>query len=512
MLSMRKLLFALSTIIVLVPATILAFRESTRLAHPRHNVVPSFPTAHASRQQAVLAVKPQDPGRIFAAGAIGLSLEADELSTRDVDANNGSLNLLMRQLGPGVLRLGGSSLDYSWWTSNNEAPPTWAKSTITPADLVILRRLLIASNWRAILGVDLGHFEPHRAANEAATAEHILGSHLLGIEIGNEPNAYAISRQKLRPPSYDVNDYLDELNTYSVAIHAAAPQIGLYGPDVSSQTWLPTIASDPAIPFTAITQHYDPTTYSVPEATCKGTPVPTAGELLSTRVREQEDTTLAALVEAGDKAHRETRITETNTTASCDTDGGPATSPVFASALWSLDWSLRAASYGVAGLNFHGYVGRCGPNTVSPICASGYAAEARGQVTPQPEYYGLLAAKQLEGGSFLPVDITGPNSLAAVTAYATRRPNGNVILAIDNSGTTRFGDLRLSVPGYRRATSQSLAAPSLSATTDVTFGGASLASAQNVRRHSRSLRRRGEMFVLDVAPTSAYIVTLTPRS
>jgi hypothetical protein len=454
----------------------------------------------------VLTVEPNHSGSAFALGAVGLSIEAQELATRDLNASHESLVVLMRLLGPGVLRIGGNSLDSSWWTSNDKQPPAWATSVVTLADLVSLRGLLAATDWRVILGVDLGHFDPTRAANEARVAEHILGSRLLGIEIGNEPNDYGA--HGLRPSSYNPNNYLEDVAAYSATIPDAVPKIRLYGPDLPSPVWSSVITSAKDTPFVAITEHYYPTLYNIPNNGCKGTPVPTALELLSVQVRERENATLQALVEAGAINHRETRISETNSTGSCDADGGPATSPVFVSALWSLDWSLRAASAGVAGLNFHGYFGRCVPDAVSPICAPGDAAEARGQVVARPIFYGLLAARQLEGGHFVPVQVQGQGALSDLSAYATTQPKNKITLAIDNFATDGSTSVLLKVPGYPEATSERLIAPSLSATSGVTFGHASLNADAVFRPSGTTIPKVDGAFRLRLSPTSAVIITL----
>ena len=123
----------------------------------------------------------------------------------------------MRLLGPSVLRVGGNSVDLSWWTSNGEPPPPWATSTVTPADLSALRGLLTATGWRVLLGVNLGHFEPSRAVDEARYAKRILGKSLLGIEIGNEPDDFG-KKPKLRAPTYSVGEYLQEADAYSQAL------------------------------------------------------------------------------------------------------------------------------------------------------------------------------------------------------------------------------------------------------------------------------------------------------
>lgn len=493
------LLVTALTLILLLPGS-----ASTR-------ALPHADSRPAAARRINLTVTSAHPGKEFALGAIGLSIETEELTTQALSADQKSLVALMRLLGPGVLRIGGNSLDSSSWTSDDKQPPAWATSVVTPAALFNLRDLLAATDWRVILGVDLGHFDPASAAHEAHVAESILGSRLLGFEIGNEPNGYGIPLVNLRSDSYSADDYLKEVAIYSTAMRAAAPGVRLYGPDLGtnpSKAWLSAITSDKSPPFTAITQHYYPTTYSVSKGVCKGTPVPTALDLLSSRVREQENATLQTIVGTADLAHRETRISETNDTSSCDKAGGPATSPVFASALWSLDWALRATSAGVAGLNFHGYIGRCLPEGFGPICALDHAATTAGRVIARPEYYGLLAARQLEGGRFIPVEISGENASDDLTAYATEHSRGVITLAVDNFATKGKTSFILHVPGYDKAAGEPLTAPSVSATSNVTFGHRSIDAAGLLKPTGTTISKIDGAFRLELAPSSALVVTL----
>ncbi|HXB63885.1 MAG TPA: hypothetical protein VNV42_03305 [Solirubrobacteraceae bacterium] len=460
----------------------------------------------------VLTIQPKHPGKGFAEGAIGLSIETRELATSDLSASDKSLVELMRLLGPGVLRIGGNSLDDSWWTSGNEPAPTWAKSVIVPTDLGRLRGLLAATGWRAILGVNLGHFEPVRAANEAEVAEGTLGARLLGFEIGNEPSDYEHPHIGLRANAYSANDYLGELNTYSAAMRASVPTISFYGPDLGSSTsesWLWPVASQSGTLFSSIDVHYYPTHYSVAKGACEAAPVPTASELLSPEVRENENAELQVMIKAGELAHRGVRISETNDTSSCDLPGGPATSPVYASALWSLDWSLRAASAGIVGLNFHGYLGRCMPESFAPICEPTNGHVGLGRVAPRPEYYGLLAARQLEGGRFIPTHLTSPSPLPNLVAWATVTPRGTVRVAIENFSTEGAAPISIPASGYA-ATYHMLAGPSIEATSGVTFGGVGVTAAGRWQPGRRQLScRRGSCRIV-VGPANAAIVTLRP--
>jgi hypothetical protein len=477
-------------------------------ANSQHRESPTRDVVRSAGQLAILNITASRLGAHFAPGAVGLSLETNELSTGELNDKHKPLVALMRRLGPGVLRFGGGSVDESWWTSSGEAPPSWTKSTITPADLTALRQLLDATGWRTILGINLGHFNPTRAADEARAAESILGARLLGFGIGNEPDKYSDPVVRLRSSSYNAKDYLHELATYGVAIRAAAPNSQFYGPDLSSQYWLPAIAANRSISFTGITMHYYPTSYSIPKGACKGTSVPSALSLLSAQTRERENATLQTLVAAGTLAERETRISETNTTSSCDYHGGPDTSPVFASALWSLDWILRAASLGISGINFHGDFGECAPDTFSPICAKHDRGGRAEQVIARPEYYGLLAARELEGGSFIPVEPTGQFTVGSFTAYATVHSQDEITLAIDNFATKKRTNFLLSVPGYDRATYQRLTGSSLRATRGVTFGHASFNTRGILRPSKTTIPLTASGFLLEVPPESGIIVTL----
>lgn len=71
----------------------------------------------------ILKVDTKQPGNVFDHGAVGLSVDANELDSGDLSANHPSLVHLMRLIGPSVLRIGGDSVDESWWTSNDEPPP-----------------------------------------------------------------------------------------------------------------------------------------------------------------------------------------------------------------------------------------------------------------------------------------------------------------------------------------------------------------------------------------------------
>jgi hypothetical protein len=452
---------------------------------------------------AVLRVDTRRPGNEFAPGAVGLSIEARELSSRRLSVGHPGLVRLMRLLGPAVLRIGGNTVDFSWWTSSREPAPPWASNTVTPTDLAALRGLLRATGWRVLLGVDLGHFEPARAADEARYAKEILGSSLLGIEIGNEPNGYASKQVGLRTPSYGVNQYLPEAQAYRQALMTATPGVAIYGPASGGAQWLTQMGSS-AHRFTVLTQHYYPIkACSITESHLS--PRPTATELLSPVARELEDQMLQTLALAGSVTGRPTWMGETN---SVGCSGSAYASPQFAGALWSLDWSLRAVSSGVQGLSFHSTLGACSSFSYSPVCAPDRESAQAGDVEARPAYYGLLAARQLEGGRFLPTRLIARSPLPNFTTWATLAPDGTVRIVIDNLATTGLAQ-PVSIPtvGYT-VTEETLSGPSIEASSGIAFAGASVNAAGQWRRGSARLLRARHTARVIVHPASAVIVTL----
>jgi hypothetical protein len=473
----------------------------------------TFACARAARTAArtssvVLSVETDRPGVEFAPGSVGLSMGTQELSSGHLNAEHHRLVRMLRLLGPSVLRVGAGTVDFSWWTSTGESPPPWAKSTVAPSDLIALHRLLVATGWRALLGVNLGHFEPARAAEEARYAQEILGSGLAGIEVGNEPDEYSNNKIDLRPPSYDVEEYLTEADAYTRAIRAAAPGVSVYGPATSGTQWLTKMGAGVGM-FNVVTQHYYATSTCPHLPSNSDKPPPTAAGLLSPAVREQENETLSALTRAGVVAGRPTLIGETNS-VSCK--GSISASPVFASALWSLDWVLRAASSGVTGLYFHGWLTGCGRESYSPICVSGDAAEASaGDVEAQPEYYGLLAASRLEGGRFVPTHVTAAGPLPDLTSWATVGPGGAVRIAIDDFAAAGPAEtVSIPVSGYR-AVEEQLTAPSVVARTGIALGAAAVNSVGEWRPRPVGLRRVDGFARIVVPPASAVLVTLRPK-
>ncbi len=137
-------------------------------------------------------------------------------------------------------------------------------------------------------------------------------------------------------------------------------------------------------------------------------------------------------------------------------------------------------------------------------------AARAGEVTAQPEYYGLLAARQLEGGRFVPTGLTAPNKLPNLTAWATLAPNGRLRVAIDNLATTGPAQpVSISVPGYTIAGEESMIGPSPSARGAIVLGAARVTAEARWQPKGTSADHTNPIVM---RPASATIVTLSPTS
>ena len=179
----------------------------------------------------------------------------------------------------------------------------------------------------------------------------------------------------------------------------------------------------------------------------------------------------AITVAAAGKLHVPYRMTEGNT---CYQGGKPGVSDVFAAALWAADYALFLASHGYAGINLHGGGGKAVGNSLGghlpgeDLLPAGEAAShprpfytpianIEGQYVAEPDFYGLLFAHQMAGGTVIPVEFD-PGGVNA-TAYAVTLPSGQKMVAVINKDETQ--PLHLDLPGYSVA--QQLTAPSLTA-------------------------------------------------
>src|ERR1700678_1765845 len=240
------------------------------------------PPAVAQTAPPVITISSATTGTSLTEASAGLSFEASGLALPGFTA--GDLASYLDTISPSsVMRIGGNTVDETFWTSTGQAAPSWSIATIPPADLTALAGLAQASGWKVILGVNLKEYDPAAAANEAQHAQAALGSSLRAIEIGNEPDLYSQYES-------DPSQYLTDFAAYVSAIEQAAPGVPIEGtaaagaPDGSfQQAFVSAQEALPAPEIDELTSHYYPLTGS----TCGGSP--TIAELLGTTVRDDEN-------------------------------------------------------------------------------------------------------------------------------------------------------------------------------------------------------------------------------
>jgi hypothetical protein len=445
---------------------------------------------------ASMTINPSQVGAPLERHFVGLSLEAVDLNSPGF--HPGTLVRYLRSLGQGVLRIGGNSSDETFWTSTSETPPSWSEGTLTPASLAELATVARRSGWKVILGVNLKHYDPARAANEVTYASEELGSSLIGVEIGNEANYYYSSE----------SSYWTDFESYVTAIRAAVPGAPIVGPDTGHEafSFLDAFANDEAIhtDITELTHHWYPT------SACDGGTV-TIPELLSASARQQSQSAADLVVGLARKLGVPAAIDETN---SVDCGGMSGVSDRYAAALWSLDYGLLLAREGISEANFHGTIGPCdGAPAYTPMCAPTEADAQAGDMTARPEYYGLLALHLIGTGNF--VAVGNPDS-ANVRAYAVKNGGKLTVVLDDVQDPASYGPTAVTLhlgAAYRAARQTVLttsSASGLAASGGITLGGHSVRADGTLPAPIQTpLTVQGTTLRVTVAPGSAAIITLT---
>jgi hypothetical protein len=461
--------------------------------------------------RSVITIDPAHPFGRMPADFVGLSYEMRELSaqcttgdcTGNFDATRGNLVALYRNLGASNVRIAGNQLDRDtlWVPAGQQPPdplPAWTADVVTPADIARLDQLLRRTGWKAEVGINLAHYDPALAADEAQRLASLLGPRLAGVECGNEPNHYASNGYRSAPYGYPEHRQDWE---------ACADLVGdspIAAPDLSTPTgtvdWFTQFAEAERDRIDMLTIH-------------NYTGATTVTQLLSAQVRASELDDVAPQLATAQALGLPIRLDETNSAVG----GGIAgVSDVYASALWAMDYNLVMAQAGFGGLNFHGGFGVCGAplfngkyQRYTPICAAD-AQDAQAKIyTAAPEYYGLYMATRMGSGRFLPVTVSSDHN---VTAYAIRGDDGRTRIAVIEKDDTSGAAVPVSIDvGGRNATASviHLTGTALGSADGVAVQGATVDRAGRLDpgRADRVRVHRGTVD-LDVASGSALIVTL----
>ena len=416
---------------------------------PKQAVQPALPTLPVANGSPVMVVIDQSkPGYALPTSFAGLSYETGILtkSPRFLVASNKVLIQLIKNLGPGSLRIGGNSSDNIYWTGRPRSTTTGTDSLAT-TDIDSLAAFVKAINWPVLFGLNLGSAPAAIAASEAAYVATSLKSSLYAFQVGNEPDLF--SNNGHRSLGYTYQAYQQEWNTYRAAAQKVVPQASFAGPDVADNTqWMSSFAGSEAKTINLVDGHYYRT------GPASNTAI-TYQSLLAPATKLPAY--LQALNQASLTAMVPYRISECNSVY----DGGKAgVSDVFAAALWALDFMWTVAETNGQGINFHGGSG----GAYSPIVIQ------NGVVVARPDYYAMLAFSYgSQGATLLPAVLN--QTAYNCSAYACTNGAKVLITLLNKEVTTNLSFTINLGKTASTVTIARLVASSLTATSGITFAG-----------------------------------------
>jgi hypothetical protein len=398
-----------------------------------------------------VTVNPQLAGFDIPADFSGLSFEAGALTdTNYFLAQNTLFIQYIKSLGPGVIRIGGNSVDKTYWT-NAVRTPTTGSDSIASDDIDRFIGFAKATGWKLMFGLNLGTGTPAAAASEAAYVYGKASDQLSFFEIGNEPDLYASNG--LRDPSYSEYDFEQEFLSYYTAVKGVVANAAFSGPTAAFNTnqWVIPFAYDQSSKVGLITQHF----YQMGPPS---DPSVTIDNLMSPDNPAGVAIMASSIFEAAQNNNLGYRIAECNSVY----DGGKSgVSNTFASALWAIDFMYTLAEQGAVGVNFHG-----GANGIyTPI------ADSAGQFSARPLYYGMLFFTLASKGRVLPVHPSGDSTIN-FAAHAALSANNGVLVTLINKDDSKEAFVTVSTGStISSAAILRLQASSLDATNNVSLGG-----------------------------------------
>jgi len=378
----------------------------------------------------------------------GLSYEKSQMANPFFSPQNADAIGLFKLIGPGLLRIGGNSVDKTTWTPGGAGRTS---GQVAPSDIDALASFLKATGWQVLYGTNLAQSTPALAAAEIAYAVQSLGLYLYGIEIGNEPDLYA---GNYFPSTWAFPDYLALWQSFATAIREQSPTVPLTGPVSASNIsgYVVPFAGAEGRSVSLLSDHYYRANGQLATSTVNLLVSP------DTNIVKQAK----AMFAASQSIDVPYRFAETN---SFYNGGALNVSDSYASALWVLDHCFACASNGAQGINLHGGGDSTG---YTPIADSdGAVVEAR------PEFYGVTLFT-LAGQGLLRQTSINAGGLNA-TAYAIQAANGALSILISNKDATQNLNVTIQLP--QTATSAQLiqmTGPSLSATAGVAIQGAAI--------------------------------------
>jgi hypothetical protein len=475
---------------------------------------PTFAQQQEAPATANLRLDPKRTGHRIPADFTGLSYEAAQLSDPAFFSGaNTALAGMMRRLGTnGVLRIGGNTSEYCFWTP--EATPAEEAAAmnqgamgpdpghkpasdrkITPLAIRNLRDFIDATGWTLIYGLNMGKGTAADAADEAAYVMKTIGKDkLVAFQLCNEPDLFY--RNGIRKQDYNAAQFNDEWKTFYDAIRARVPDAPFAGSDTAyGLEWMVPFADRFKDEVKFLSSHY----YAEGPPT---DPSMTIERLLRNPTLQQQ---FGGMQQVLEQTRLPFRLAETN---SCYAAGRQGVSDTFASALWGADLMYQLAQAGGIGINFHGG----GYGWYTPI-----AGTTRNGFVARPIFYGMLLFAQAGPGTLIEAKLTAEPSMSGEqmqSAYGLVSDDGKMKLVVFNRDLER--GVRLSIdPGARteRATALRLSAPRIDDTTDTTLGSAPVGASGEwapLREEKLSISSgQAGQVLLDLPAASAALVSFS---
>jgi len=462
-----------------------------------------------------LTLDAKTSGNPIPADFTGLSYESAQLSQPEFfsPANTELVGFIRRLGASGVLRIGGNTSEYCYWTPSGSAdnpatrqedeatviaqavgpdkghkPPPPKK--ITPQAVRNLRGFIDATGWKLIYGLNMGTEMAETAAAEADFVMRTMGDKLIAFQLCNEPDLFF--QNGLRKPGYNFAQFAQEWQHFYEVIRQRVPHAQFAGPDTAfNNEWLVPFAKQFSSEAAFLSQHYY--AEGPPE-----NPSMTIERLLKPNPRLEAE--FAGMAQTKAESNLPFRLAETN---SCYQGGKQGVSDTFAAALWGADLMYQLAAAGGVGINFHGG----GYGWYTPI--AGTVADG---FTARPLFYGMLLFAEVGAGRLIDAKIDSQADAPLLTAYGVASRAGRldaVKAVVFNKHDDRAIHLTIeSGQQAARAWALRLSAPRLDDTQDMTLGENPVgASGAWAAEHEEDLAVREGATKIALPPGSAAVVS-----
>lgn len=280
----------------------------------------------------------------------------------------------------------------------NATDPTFTPTIDVGIDLLYaMANISSLTNAKWFVGVPFNDTANPRLAI-ASYAQQILGDHLLGFQVGNEPDLYG--DHGARPTTYSVNDYIDE---YQAMIYAMGNDTGItnkksvIGPSVCCKWSLDDVIGAGYSKFLDVMAYISAEHYITNNCKVNGN-IQQPQDMLPIYLSHNNVINLvqpflndSAWAQANNKPYI---MMETNT-ASCG--GFPGVSDTLGAVLWGVDYSLKMAESNFSAAMFHNGGQNTYYNSFTPPPRS--AAKRGKKWTVSSMFYSALIVSEALGSS-----------------------------------------------------------------------------------------------------------------